>query len=100
MPRECHFHPLKLFWFEETPADVAFLEERNVGLGGEFAALHGQGTQSFERDEIAIDSGVRGALGLTVRDVNTHPRGGDCGQRVLAKRWAQVLLDANLERPE
>jgi len=100
MPRKSCFHALELFRFEKASANIAFLEERDVRLRGEFAALDGQGQHPFERDEIAIDGGVRGTLGLAVCDGDPRPCGGDHGYRILAKRRAQVLLDANLERPE
>src|SRR5262249_29776051 len=66
--------PPHLLRFKEPAAHIALLQQWNVWLAGDFPALHGERKHALERDEIAIDRCIGGALRLSLGDVAAQTR--------------------------
>jgi hypothetical protein len=90
----------KFVRFKEAAAHVALLEQGHVRFDEQLSSLYRKRAHAFHRDQVAIDHGVRGALGLAREHVRADPRRRNARKSVCAEHGTQMFVDPNEERSQ
>jgi hypothetical protein len=86
--------------FEESAPDVPLFERRDMRFARQRAVLHGQVQDTLQRDQVAVDGGVRLARPMPLRDEVPHQRRRNTRQREGAEDGTEMLSQTKPERPQ
>ena len=84
---------LELLALEESAADVVLLQHRNVWSDHQLSGLAGEREPALQRRELAVDGAVRGAIGLSLRDVSANIGGCEARHTTAHKPGPQALVE-------